>query len=493
MNQKTMMTDLYELTMSQTYFQDGKKDEIVYFDSFFRSIPNQGGYALMGGNEEIVEYIKNFHFTKDDIEYLRSTNLFTEEFLSYLRDLKFTGDIYMVPTGTPVFPNEPIITVRAKTIEAQIIETTLLSYLNAGIKFTTCARKLKESAGEIPIMEFGARRADGPDAAIMASKYAYIAGCSGTSNVYAGKKYQIPVMGTMAHSFITDYEDEYEAFLAYAKMYPENSVFLVDTYNTLKSGVPNAIRVAKDYLIPNGYRLKGIRIDSGDLAYETKMARKMLDEAGMQDTIICISNGLTSKTINSLKEQGACFDSIGAGDHITAPNIRIGCVYKLAGLEENKKIIPKIKISNDKIKTTNPGYKKVYRFYDKKTGYALGDVITVHHEKLPMDEYTLIDPENRHNKKTIRNYEVRELQELVFQNGEFVAPQMSIENLRNHCEIEMNRLYPEIKREEMPHQYYVDLSEELYALKEELLAYYSQEERGKVYAKRKENRTGKNS
>ena len=474
-NNETMMTDLYELTMAQTFFNDKKINEKVYFDGFFRNIPFENGYALMGGVDNIIKYIQNLKFTSNDIEYLRSLGQFNEGFLNYLKDFKFTGDIKIVPDGTPIFANEPVITVRANLIEAQIIETAVLSYLNSCIKFTTAAKRMTDAAGKTPIMEFGARRADGPEAAVLASKCSYIAGCCGTSNVKAGKEYGIPVMGTMAHSMVTEEENEYEAFLKYAKTYPNNTVFLVDTYDTLRSGIPNAIRVAREYLIPNGYTLKGIRIDSGDLAYLSKEARKMLDEAGFPNTKICLSNGLDPFTIKSLKEQGAVIDSIGAGDNIAAPKERVGVVYKLVGKEENGNIIPKIKVSNDAAKTINPGYKKVYRFYDKKTGYALGDVIAVHNELIPNDVFTLIDPENELNKKVVKNYEVKEIQEQLFKDGQLVYNDPTMKEKQNYCNEQMDKLYPEVRRLEKPHKYYVDLTKELLNLKKELILEHRQE------------------
>lgn len=474
-NNETMMTDLYELTMAQTYFNDKKIDEKVYFDGFFRNIPFENGYALMGGVDDIIAYINNLKFEEDDIEYLRSLGQFNEEFLQYLKNFKFTGDIKIIPDGTPVFANEPIITVRANLIEAQIIETAILSYLNSCIKFTTAAKRMTDAAGNIPIMEFGARRADGPGAAVLASKCSYIAGCVGTSNVKAGKKYGIPVMGTMAHSMVKEEDNEYEAFLKYAKTYPNNALFLVDTYDTLRSGIPNAIRVAREYLIPNGYTLKGIRIDSGDLAYLSKEARKMLDEAGFPNTKICLSNGLDPKTIKALKEEGAVIDSIGAGDNIAAPKERVGVVYKLVGKEENEKITPKIKLSNDLAKMINPGYKKVYRFYDKKTGYALGDVIALHDELIPSDVFTLVDPENELNTKELRNYEVKELQQQLFKDGMLVYNDPTMKEKQDYCNKQMDTLYPEVRRLEKPHKYYVDLTKELLKLKKELILEHREE------------------
>ena len=470
MRNLTMMTDFYEFTMSQAYFNAGKKDEIAVFDAFFRKNPLGGGYGVMGGVDRIIDFIKNAHFTEEDINYLRSTNQFTEEFLEYLRNFKFTGNIYAIPDGTPVFGNEPIVTVKAPIIEAQIIETILLSFLNANICYTTAATRVVEAADGIGVMEFGARRAMGPDAAVDASKCAVIAGCMGTSNVLAGQEYGVPVMGTMAHSLVTEADSEYEAFLNYAKAYPNNCILLVDTYDVLKSGVPNAIRVAKEYLIPNGYTLKGIRIDSGDLAYLSKEAKKMFIQAGLPDVKICLSNGLNEKTIKSLKDQGAVIDSIGLGDNIVLPDkARVGVVYKNVAVERNGEFVSRIKVSNDAAKAITPGYKKVYRFYDKETGYALGDVIALHEENIPLDEFTLIDPLNEHNTLTIKNYRVRELQVPIFVDGELVYENPTILDKQTYHLEEMKTLYPEVKRSENPHGYYIDLTRKLLELKKALI------------------------
>lgn len=466
MENKTMMTDLYELTMAQTYFNAGEKDKIAVFDAFFRKEPLDAGYAIMAGVDNIIEYIQNLKFTEENIDYLRGLNIFTEDFLMYLSEFHFTGSIYAVPDGTPVFRNEPIVTVRAPIIEAQIIETALLSYLNASICYTTATKKITEVTKDIPVMEFGARRAFGPDAAVEASKCSIIGGAAGTSNVLAGEKYGMPVMGTMAHSLVTEADSEYEAFLNYAKSYPDNCVLLVDTYDTLRSGVPNAIKVAKDYLIPNGYTLKGIRIDSGDLAYLSKEAKKMFIDAGLPNVKICLSNGLNAETLASLIIQGAVIDSIGLGDNIVAPdNARVGCVYKNVAVEKNGEIFPKIKVSSDAIKTINPGYKKLYRFYDKTSGYAIADLIALHDEVIPTDEYLLIDPASETNQMRIKNYTVRELQEKIFENGKLVYKDKTIFEKRDYCNAEMKTIYPEIKRIFKPHKHYVDLSERLLELK----------------------------
>lgn len=469
MKNMTMLIDYYEFTMGQTYFDKGEVNKKAYFDVFFRKNPFKGGYTISGGLDEIIEYIKNFHFTDSDINYLRQTGSFSEDYLNYLRNLKFTGDIYAIPDGTVVFPNEPIITVKANIIEAQLIETALLLYFNSASLYTTASKRITASAQNRPVMEFGARRGRADEATIESSKYAYIGGCAGTSNTISAFVNNIPAMGTMAHSMICDADSEYQAFLDYAKSNPNNCVFLVDTYNTLKSGIPNAIKVANDYLKPNNIPFKGIRIDSGDLAYLSKEARKMLDGAGFTDAKICLSNGLDEYTIKSLIEQGACVDSFGVGDNIAAANDRVGGVYKLVGVEENNQIIPRIKVSDTKEKTINPHYKKVYRFYDKTTGYALGDVLAIHDEIIPYDKFTLINPNDEFKTTTITNYNVRPLQVPIFINGELVYENPSIEERKKYCEEDFKTIYPEIKRSLNPHEYYVDLTLKLLNLKKELI------------------------
>ena len=470
MDNKTMMTDLYELTMAQVYFSQGEKDKIAIFDAFFRKEPLDAGYGIMAGLDNIIQYIKDLHFSEEDINYLKSLNQFTDDFLKYLRKFKFTGDIYAVPDGTPIFRNEPIVTVRAPIIEAQLIETALLSYLNASICYATATKKITEVTKDIGVMEFGARRAFGPDAAVEASKCSIIGGAIGTSNVLAGEKYKMPVLGTMAHSLVTEADSEYEAFLNFAKTYPNNCVLLVDTYDTLRSGVPNAIRVAKEYLIPNGYTLKGIRIDSGDLAYLSKEAKKMFIDAGLPNVKICLSNGLKPETIASLINEGAVIDSIGLGDNIVIPdNARVGCVYKNVAVEKNGEIIPKIKVSSDAIKTINPGYKNIYRFYSNETGYAIGDVIALYDEDIPTDEYTLIDPENETNFLTIKDYTVKNIREKIFEKGKLIYYDPTIFEKRDYCNEQMKTIYPEVKRAENPHKYYVDLSEKLLNLKKQMI------------------------
>lgn len=465
------LIDFYELTMEYTDVKNKKDDEVCYFDVFFRKNLDNGGYNVVCGLEEIIDYIKNLRFDEEDIEYLRSLNQFDEEFLEKLRNFKFTGDIYAVPDGTIMFPNEPCITVKANAFEAQIIETDLLNYFNHGSLIATRARRITDAAGNRGVMEFGARRAQGGDAATNGAKYAYVSGCIGTSCYETGKKYGVPILGTMAHSHIMKYDTEYEAFLAYAKCFPKNSTFLVDTYDTLKSGVPNAIKVAQDYLIPNGYTLKGIRLDSGDLAYLSKEARKLLDEAGLTDTKICVSNSLDEYTIKSLIEQGAPIDSFGVGENlITSKNMPVfGGVYKLSAIEKENQIIPKIKVSENVGKITNPGFKKVLRFYDKETGYAIGDAITTYDDIPSEDNYLIINDKNEFQSKELTNYIVRELQVPIFINGELVYKTPSLEETREYAKKEFDTLYEECKRLYNPHEHHVGLSKKLLDLKKQLL------------------------
>ena len=469
MENLTMIIDFYEFTMGQTYFDKGEIDKIAYFDVFFRKNPFNGGYTISGGLDNIISYIQNFHLSKEDILYLKNTNSFSDEYLEYLQNLRFTGDIYAVPDGTVIFPNEPIITVKAPIIEAQLIETTLLLYFNSNSLYTTASKRIVNAAEGKKVMEFGARRARGDISSLEVAKCAFISGCIGTSNTLAAMKYQIPALGTMAHSLVCDSDNEYQAFLDFAKSNPNNCMFLVDTYDTLKSGIPNAIKVAKEYLIPNNLKFKGIRIDSGDLAYLSKKARKMLDEAGFLDAKICLSNSLNEESIKRLLAEDTCVDSFGVGDNITAANDIVGGVYKLSATEEDGIITPKIKISDSKIKTTNPHYKKVYRFYDQNTGFALGDVITIYDEEIPEDLYTLINPTDEYRQKTLKNYYVRELQVPIFINGKLVYRAPSIFESQKYCEKEFATMYPEIKRTSNPHVYYVDLSKRLLELKKDLI------------------------
>ena len=465
----SMLTDQYELNMANSYFESGMKDTVGVFDVFFRKVPSNGGYALMAGVDKVIEYINNLKFNDNDLAYFKSLG-YGEEFINYLKDFKFTGNIYAIPDGTPVFPNEPILTVEAPLIEAQIIETAVLSLLNGAMEHATGARRIIEATPKnVKVMEFGARRADGLDAAIDASLYGVMAGCSGTSNVIAANMIGQKALGTQAHSYIESFDSEYEAFLAYAKSYPNETLLLVDTYDTLRSGIPNAIRVAKEYLIPNGYRLKGIRIDSGDLAYLSKMARKMLDDAGLNDATICLSNGLNANTIRSLTEQGARFDSLGVGDNISKPEGRMGCVYKEVAILDGDKRIPKIKVSEDPIKTINPDFKDLYRLYDNETGYALADVMVRRGEKLSMDNLLIIDLKGFINQRVLNNFRTERLQKEIFINGKQVLEDLSINELKEYVDMQMSTIYPEVKREVNPHVYNVSGTNHYAEFKKEMI------------------------
>lgn len=464
----TMITDLYEFTMGEKNFQDGTIHQKQYYDITFRSCPFGSGYVIAAGLDRVIEHVKNLTFEETDIAYLKSLNLFSEGFLDYLKEFHFTGDIYAVPDGTPVFPHEPLVTVHAPAFEAKLLESALLSYYNHGGLVATKTRRIVETAG-VPVMEFGLRRGLSPESALYGSRYAYMAGCSGTSNTMDGLLFGIPAKGTTAHSSVMESQDEYTAFLDYAKALPNNCIFLVDTYDTLRSGIPNAIKVAKEFLIPNGYEFKGIRIDSGDLAYLSKEARKMLDEAGFPNATICLSNGLEETAIINLKEQGAVFDSLGVGDNIIQPLDRLGCIYKLAAQEEGDRIVPKMKHSNQLAKATLPGVKKVYRFYDTETGYALGDVIALKGEEISKKQYTFVDHLAPWKQKTVKNYELKALQVPIFKQGTLVYQSPTLEQSRNYCEEEMSRLYPEVRRIRNPASYIADLSEELRTLRDRLL------------------------
>lgn len=465
----TLLTDEYEFTMSETYFKNGKKDEIAVFDVFFRKVPTNGGYAIMAGLDKVIEYISNLHFGEEELSYLKRGG-YDENFIKYLKNFKFTGNIYAIPDGTPVFPNEPIITVEAPIIEAQVVETAILSLVNGAMEHATGARRIVEATPKnVPIMEFGSRRADGLEAAIDASLYGIMAGCLGTSNAYAANMLGIQALGTQAHSYIETFDTEYDAFLAYAKAYPNNCLLLVDTIDTLKSGIPNAIRVAKEYLIPNGYRLKGIRIDSGDLAYLSKKARMMLDEAGLNDAQICLSNGLNAKTIKSLVDEGACFNSLGVGDNISKPEGRMGCVYKEVAIVKDGKRIPKIKLSNDIVKTINPDFKDLYRAYDNETGYALADIMVRHGESVKGDKLIIVDPVNILKQSEISNYTLVPLQKQIFKDGVLVYDDPTILEKRDYCEAQMSTIYPEVKRGMNPHTYYVDGTQEYVEFKNNMI------------------------
>jgi nicotinate phosphoribosyltransferase len=469
----TMLCDFYELSMANGYFQTPLRDRITYFDVFFRSIPDNGGFAISAGLEQVIDYIQNLHFTEADIEYLRSKGGFVEEFLDYLRDFRFTGDIWAVPEGTPIFPREPIMTVRAPAIQAQFIETYILLVLNHQSLIATKSNRIVRAAAGRPVAEFGSRRAQGADAAILGARASYIAGCAGTACVQADRDYHVPATGTMAHSWVQMFPDEYTAFETYCKLYPNNATLLVDTYNVLRSGVPNAIKAIKNVLWPQGIRKCGIRIDSGDLTYLSKEARKMLDDAGLTECKIVASNSLDEYIIRGLLLEGACLDSFGVGERlITSKSDPVfGSVYKLAAVEDKDgNIIPKIKISENVEKITVPHFKKVYRLFDNETHKAIADVLTIHDEIIDDSrEYELIDPTFTWKRKKVSNFTAKELLQPIFKNGQLVYSMPTIDEIRAHCVAQLDTLWDEIKRFENPQTYYVDLSEKLLGIRDQLL------------------------
>ncbi len=470
----SMVMDFYELTMSQVYFQSGRKDQIVTFDMFYRRNPDEGGFAIFAGLEQLIGYIQNLAFSDEDIAYLRKQNKFSEDFLDYLRHFIFTGDIYAVKEGTPVFPNEPLIRVRAKMIEAQVVETALLLAVNHQTMIATKANRVVRAAQGRAVMEFGARRAHNFDAANFGARAAYIGGVHATATTSASRDFDIPATGTMAHSFVQSYDCEYDAFLAYAQIYPDSCTLLLDTYDTLRSGVVNAIKVAQEYLIPNGHRLAGVRIDSGDIAYLSKKIRKELDKAGLQDCKIVASNSFDEYIIKSLIEQGAKVDSFGVGENLICSKSTpvFGGVYKLSSVYRDNEYIAKIKISDNVEKLTNPGYKDLYRIYDKETGKAAADLICIHGEEISEDrDVTIYHPENIWKNKTFAKgtFTLRKMLVPIFENGRLVYDCPSLEEIRNYAQLELSTLWDEIFRFEYPQTYYVDLSKKLLDLKLEML------------------------
>lgn len=468
----TLLTDLYQLTMMNGYLKENRREEIAVFDVFFR----QNGmitYSVACGLEQTVDYILNLKFGEEEIAYLESLGIFSKEFLAYLKNFKFTGDVYAVKEGTVVFPGEPILTVKAPIMQAQLVETAILNNINFQTLIATKSAKIRYAAKDDIVMEFGLRRAQAPDAGIYGARAAVIGGCNSTSNVLAGKMFDIPVSGTHAHSWVMNFKDEYTAFRAYADVYPDNALLLVDTYDTLKQGVPNAIKVFKE-LKAEGYKPKGIRLDSGDLAYLSKKARKMLDDAGFPDTIICASGDLDENSINSLKNQGAEINSWGVGTKLitSADMPALGGVYKLAAVyDDDGKMLPKIKVSENVEKITNPGFKNIYRVYDKETGKAEADFIYLRDEE-PYDTskpLVLTHPTERWKKITFENYELRPLQVDVIKGGKLVYKLPTLKEIKAYTEQELNSFWDEYKRLDRPHIYKVDLSDSLYELKQQML------------------------
>ena len=465
----TMLCDFYELTMAQGYFAKGYKDRITYFDLFFRRCPDGGGFCIAAGLEQVVQYIQDLHFSEEDIAYLRSREMFTEEFLEYLRNFKFTGDIWAIPEGTVVFPQEPIITVRAPAIEAQLIETYLLLCINHQSLIATKANRVVRAAQGRTVLEFGSRRAQGPDAAILGARAAYIGGVNGTACTISDQLFGVRASGTMAHAWVQMFDTEYEAFKAYCEMYPNNAVLLVDTYNTLKSGVPNAIRAFNDVLKPMGITKCGIRLDSGDMAYLSQKAREMLDEAGWTDCKISVSNSLDEHLIQAVLRQGAKIDMFGVGERlITAKSEPVfGGVYKLVAVEEEDgSVTPKIKISENVGKITTPHYKKLYRFIGNDTHKAIADYMCVYDETVDdSQDIEIFDPENTWKRKVVYDYTAKELQVPIFKNGELVYELPTLDQIRDYAIAQVETLWDEVKRFDNPQTYYVDLSQKLWDIK----------------------------
>ena len=467
----TMLTDFYELTMANGYFKNGFKDTIAYFDMFFRTIPDGGGYVIMAGVEQLVDYFRNLSFSKEDIDYLSGKG-FSEDFLDYLANFRFACDVWTVPEGTPIFPGEPIVKVKGPVIQAQFVETMVLLTINHQSLIATKANRVVRAAQGRAVMEFGSRRAQGFDGAVYGARAAYIGGCAGTACTISDEMFGTPALGTMAHSWVQLFDSEYDAFKAYAEEYPDACTLLVDTYNVLHSGVPNAIKVFDEVLAPMGKRPKGIRIDSGDIAYLSRKARKMLDDAGYPDCSIVASNSLDEYIIRDMLLQGAKVDSFGVGERLITSSSSpvLGGVYKLCAVEKDGEIIPKIKLSENVQKITTPGNKRVYRLYDRESGKAAADLITLASETVDDSRpYELFDPDFTWKRKTLTNYTARELLEPLFRKGECVYKERNIEEIKSYCREQIDTLWDEVTRFENPHNYYVDLSQQLWDVKHELL------------------------
>ena len=469
----TLLTDFYELTMANGYFETGMADDIAYFDMFFRKIPDEGGFAIMAGLEQMIGYLDNLQFDERDIDYLRGKGIFSEKFLEYLRNFKFECDVWAVPEGTPVFPGEPLVTVRGPVIQAQFVETILLLAINHQSLIATKANRIVRAAQGRGVMEFGTRRAHGGSGAVHGARAAYIGGCIGTACALAERDFKIPAMGTMAHSWVQMFPSEYEAFKTYAEIYPENCILLVDTYNVIKSGIPAAIKVFQE-LKP---QKMGIRIDSGDVTYLTKKARTMLDKAGLKECTIVVSNSLDEYIIRDVIGQGASIDTFGVGERLITSKSEpvFGGVYKLAALEQNGVLIPKMKISENIEKITNPGFKTVYRLFDKDTDKAIADVITLDHEKIPEgSDYEIFDPQITWKRKKISNFYAKNLRVQIFNKGVCVYKSPDIDEIRDYCKAQIDTLWEEILRFENPHEFYVDLSKDLWELKSKLIQEYQE-------------------
>lgn len=475
MNKETtlsLLCDFYELTMGRGYFAAGMADQIAYFDVFFRTVPDGGGYAIAAGLEQIAEYVRDLHFDDSDMEYLRSKKLFDEDFLAYLKNFRFTGDIWAMPEGTVIFPGEPIMTVRAPLIEAQLIETYVLLQINHQSMIATKASRIVRAADGRAVSEFGSRRAHGESAAVLGARAAYIAGCAGTACALSDKLYGVPAGGTMAHSWVQTFDNEYDAFATYCRLYPDAPTLLVDTYNVLKSGIPNAIRAVKDVLWPMGKKKCAIRLDSGDITYLTRKARAMLDAAGLSDCKIVVSNSLDEHIITQILRQGAQVDAFGVGERLitSASTPVFGAVYKLAAIEKDGVYTPKIKVSENTAKITNPGFKNVYRLYSRDSGKAEADLLTLRDEVVDdSGSIELFDPQHTWKRKVLEDFTARELLVPIFKNGVCVYDFPTLAQIRENCRREIDSMWGEVLRFENPHNYYVDLSEKLWDLKHEML------------------------
>ncbi|MDY5016888.1 MAG: nicotinate phosphoribosyltransferase [Eubacteriales bacterium] len=469
----TMLTDFYELTMACGYFEHGLGDRIACFDMFFRTVPDDGGFAIMAGVEQMIEYLRDLHFDEQDIAYLRSKNCFSEAFLDYLRNFKFVCDVWAIPEGTPIFPSEPIVTVRGPVIQAQFVETMILLTINHQSLIATKANRICRAANGRAVMEFGSRRAQVYDGAVLGARASYIGGCAATANAMADRDYGIPATGTMAHSWVMLFDSEYDAFRAYAETYPDNCTLLVDTYSVLKSGMPNAIRVFDEVLAPKGFRPKGVRIDSGDITYLTKRMREMLDAAGYPDCKIVASNALDEFIIKDLLTQGAPIDSFGVGERLITSRSEpvFGGVYKLSGVEHDGELVPKLKISENVGKITNPAFKTVWRLYARASGKAIADVVTLFDEVIDESKpYLIFDPEHTWKRKLITDFTARRLPVQLFDKGKCVYQSPNVQEIRSYCASQVGTLWDEVLRFENPHSYYVDLSKPLWDIKQRLLA-----------------------
>ncbi len=467
----SLLADFYEFTMANGYLKEKVHEHITYFDLYFRSVPDKGGFAIFAGLEQFVKYIENLHFEEDDIEYFKSKDIFSDEFIDYLKNFKFECDVWAMEEGTVVFPNEPLLIVRGPAIQAQMIETMALILINHQTLIATKTNRIVKSADGRAVMEFGSRRAQGADAATIGARAAYIGGVVGSANAYADKLYGVPALGTMAHSWVMMFENEYEAFRAYAETFPDDTTLLVDTYDTLKSGIPNAIKVFDEVLKPMGKRPVGIRLDSGDIAYLSKKARKMLDEARYEDCKIVASSALDEFKIKDMLDQGAKVDSFGVGERlITSMSHPVfGGVYKLVATEEDGNISPKIKISENVEKITTPGFKQVYRFYDNDDNKAIADLVCLHEEEITDDEIEIFHPVHTWKRKTLTNFHAKKLLVPIFENGKLVYNLPSLEDIKKNKEREVNTLWEEVQRFEFPHIYIVDLSQKLWEMKNEMI------------------------